>query len=250
MRHGKFTAKGVTAHCEIEGETVHQVSGVPWSAGYKRTGQTYKLSEVRLLAPIQHPGKVFAMALNYASHLHNQPKPERPEPFLKPSTSICGTGDAILLPRDSTRIDAESELVAVIGKQARNVSEKDAPGYVYGYTCGNDVSARDWQRGDKSWWRAKGSDTFSPIGPWIETNVDPSKVQIIGRINGKEAQRCHGSEMIFNVAQCVSFISKYCTLMPGDMIFTGTSGTPDALKPGDKVDIEISGIGTLSNTCK
>jgi 2-keto-4-pentenoate hydratase/2-oxohepta-3-ene-1,7-dioic acid hydratase in catechol pathway len=250
MRYGKFTAKGVTAHCEIEGDTVHQVSGLPWSQGYKRTGQTYRLSEVKLLAPIQHPGKVFAMALNYGSHLHDAPKPERPEPFLKPSTSICGPGDPIVLPRDSNRIDAESELVAVIGKQAKNVSEKDALSYVYGYTCGNDVSARDWQRGDKSWWRAKGSDSFSPIGPWIETNVDPSKVTIVGRINGKEAQRCHGSEMIFNVAQCVSFISKYVTLMPGDMIFTGTSGTPDALKPGDKVDIEISGIGTLSNVCK
>lgn len=250
MRYGKFTAKGVTAHCEIEGETVHQVSGLPWNDGYKRTGQTFKLSEVKLLAPIQHPGKILAMALNYGSHLHDAPKPERPEPFLKPSTSIAGPNDPIILPRDSTRIDAESELVVVIGKTAKNVSEKDALNYVYGYTCGNDVSARDWQRGDKSWWRAKGSDTFSPIGPWIETKLDPTKAQIIGRINGKEAQRCNTSEMIFNVVQCISFISKYMTLNPGDMIFTGTSGTPDALKPGDKVEIEISGIGTLVNTCK
>ena len=156
----------------------------------------------------------------------------------------------MVLPPDSQRVDMEAELVAVIGKNAKNVSEADALDYVFGYTCGNDVSEREWQNssgGDIQWWRAKSSDTFSPIGPVIETDLDPTDVRIRGRVNGAEGQSCHTSEMIFNVVQAISFISKYVTLEPGDLIFTGTAGAPPTLKSGDVTEVEIAGIGTLTN---
>ncbi len=236
-------------HAILDGDTVEVIDASPQNP-WKRTGEKFKVSEGKLLAPIEHPGKMLALALNYGSHLHGAARPSRPEPFYKNWNSIVGPGAPIVLPKDVGKVDMEAELVVVIGKQAKNVSEADALKHVLGYTCGNDVSAREWQGGptaDKQWWLAKSSDTFGPIGPSIVTDLDPTKVTIIGRVNGKEGQRCISGEMIFGVKEAISFISRYVTLNPGDMIWTGTSGSTPQLKAGDTTEIEIAGIGVLSN---
>jgi 2-keto-4-pentenoate hydratase/2-oxohepta-3-ene-1,7-dioic acid hydratase in catechol pathway len=147
-------------------------------------------------------------------------------------------------------VEEEAELVVVIGKSCKNVSVDQAMDYVFGYTCGNDVSARPWQRGDKQWWRAKSSDTFTPFGPWIETDLDESKLDIWARINGKEVQYCNSAELLFDIPTIISFVSQVVTLEPGDLIYTGTSGTPAELEDGDVVDVEVAGIGVLSNPVK
>lgn len=247
MKFVRFSAGGSNSYGIVDGDTVKAISG-PGYSDYTETGATHALADVILLAPVE-PNKMLAMALNYGSHLHDAPAPERPEPFLKSETSLAGTGDTIRIPSDSEKVDAEAELVVVIGKTATNVSLEDAMDHVFGYSCGNDVSARDWQASDTSWWRAKSSDTFSPIGPWIVTGIDPTNLDIEGRINGVAAQNCNTSEMIHDIPKTISFISKYMTLEPGDCIFTGTSGTAGQIKPGDTVEVEISQIGTLSNIC-
>ena len=249
MKYARFEAEGRSAYGIVAGDEVRELSDSPLN-DHSETGTVHRLADVKLLAPIPRPGKIMAMALNYHSHLHGAPPPSRPEPFYKTSSSVVGPGDPVVLPPDFQRVDMEAELVAVIGKNAKNVSEADALDYVFGYTCGNDVSEREWQNssgGDIQWWRAKSSDTFSPIGPVIETDLDPTDVRIRGRVNGAEGQSCHTSEMIFNVVQAISFISKYVTLEPGDLIFTGTAGAPPTLKSGDVTEVEIAGIGTLTN---
>ena len=249
MKYARFEVAGKSAYGIVEGDEVRELSGSPLK-DHSETGAVHRLADVRLLAPIPRPGKIMAMALNYYSHLHGAPPPSRPEPFYKTGSSVVGPGDTVVLPLDFQHVDMEAELVVVIGKNARNVSEADALDYVFGYTCGNDVSEREWQSGaskDIQWWRAKSADTFSPIGPVIETDLDPTDVQISGRVNGAEGQSCHTSEMIFNVVQAISFISKYVTLEPGDLIFTGTAGAPPGLKSGDVTEVEIAGIGTLTN---
>ena len=249
MKYARFEADGRTTHGIVAGDEVREISDSPLN-DHSETGAVHRLSDVTLLAPIARPGKIMAMALNYRSHLHGAPPPSRPEPFYKTATSVVGPGETVVLPADFQHVDMEAELVVVIGKNAKNVSEADALDYVLGYTCGNDVSEREWQSGsgkDVQWWRAKSADTFSPIGPVIETDIDPTDVEIRGSVNGVEGQKCHTSEMIFNVVQAISFISRYVTLEPGDLIFTGTAGAPPALKSGDVTEVEIAGIGTLSN---
>lgn len=248
MRFVRFEADGRASYGILDGDTIKEISGAPFD-GHTETGSTHPLSSVRLLAPAQ-PRKMLAMALNYGSHLHGADAPSRPEPFFKTHTSVIGPEDPIVLPRDSEKVDAEAELVVVIGKVAKNVSVDEALSYVFGYTCGNDVSARDWQSADKSWWRAKSSDTFSPLGPWIETEIDGRNLDIRGRINGKQVQACNSSEMIFGIPETIADISKYLTLEPGDCLFTGTSGTAGQLHPGDVVEVEVQGIGSLRNPVK
>lgn len=245
MKFARFEVNGKKSYGIVDGDTVKEISAPPYEQ-YQETGTTHPLSSVKLLAPVE-PKKMLAMALNYGSHLHGAAAPSRPEPFFKTHTSVIGPNDTIVLPNDSKKVDAESEMVVVIGKTAKNVSEADALDYVLGYTCGNDVSARDWQANDKSWWRAKSSDTFSPLGPWIVTGIDATDLQITGRINGKVVQTCRTSEMIFGVKATIADISKYVTLEPGDCIFTGTSGTAGEMHAGDSVEIEIENIGTLKN---
>ncbi len=252
MKFVRFKKGEGSAYGIVDGDKVKEISGSPLRE-YKETGETHALSSIKILAPIARPGKMLALALNYGSHLHGADRPQRPEPFYKTITSIIGPGDTIELPPDAGKVDMESELVVVIGKQAKNVSEDQALDYVFGYTCGNDVSAREWQSGataDKQWWRAKSADTFSPMGPFIATGLDPQKLKIKGRLNGKEGQSCDTSEMLFNVRQAIAFISKYATLEPGDMIWTGTSGSTPQLSSGDTVEIEIDGIGVLTNPVK
>ena len=249
MKYARFETEGRSAYGIVDGDEIRELSGSPLE-DHSETGTVHRLADVKLLAPIARPGKIMAMALNYSSHLHGASPPSRPEPFYKTSSSVVGPGDPVVLPPDSQRVEMEAELVVVIGKNAKNVSEDDALDYVFGYTCGNDISEREWQNGadkDIQFWRAKSADTFSPIGPFIATGLDPTDMWIHGRVNDIEGQTCHTGEMIFNVVQAISFISKYATLEPGDLIFTGTSGAPPALKSGDVTEVEIAGIGTLTN---
>ncbi len=205
-------------------------------------------SGLKLLAPTV-PGKVICVGLNYSAHAAEtgSPLPELPMFFLKPATAICNPGDPITLPKISDHVEHECELVVVIGRKARNVSEAEALDYVLGYTCGNDVSARDWQRRETQWFRGKGFDTFFPFGPWIETDLEPGNLGIRTRVNGQIRQNSTTSDLIFGVANLVADASRTATLLPGDVIATGTPEGVSPISAGDLVEIEIDGIGTLAN---
>jgi 2-keto-4-pentenoate hydratase/2-oxohepta-3-ene-1,7-dioic acid hydratase in catechol pathway len=190
---------------------------------------------------------VLAVGLNYKSHLGNRPAPEKPELFFKPLTSLQNPDGEIVIPPGAKNVHYEGELVIVIGKRAQRVSADKANDYIFGYTCGNDVSERDWQRGDLQWWRAKGSDTFGPLGPAIVTGLDYKKSRLQTRVNGEVKQSQLLSDLLFDAAATVSFTSQYVTLERGDVIYTGTPGATSAMKPGDVVEVEIDGIGTLRN---
>ena len=205
---------------------------------------------MKILAPCV-PGKILAVGLNYRSHIGEREPLKEPLIFIKTPTSLVGPGDPIVIPKIfEGRVDEEGEVVAIIKEQCKNVSKESALSYVLGYTCGNDVSARDWQRGDGQWWRAKASDTFSPAGPFIVTGLDPSDLRLTARINGQVVQSESTSMFLFDLPTVISHISKVMTLEPGDMIYTGTPGTPGEMKDGDVCDIDIEGIGVLSNPVK
>jgi 2-keto-4-pentenoate hydratase/2-oxohepta-3-ene-1,7-dioic acid hydratase in catechol pathway len=248
LKFGSFEKSGSKFIGIINGEKIEEIKGDIFTEKYDRTGNFYDISELKILPPVT-PSSMLALAKNYGSHLQGEEPPKQPEPFFKTISSIAAHNDEIIIPKDSEKVDAESELVVVIGKLAKNVSQDKAYDHIFGYTCGNDVSARDWQKGDKSWWRAKSSDSFSPIGPCIETNINPENLQITGKVNGNIVQSCNTSEMIWSIPKTIEFITKYVTLFPGDCIFTGTSGTAGQISPGDLVEIEIEGIGNLVNRC-
>ena len=248
LKFGSFEKSGAKFIGIINGEKIEEIKGDIFTEKYDLTGNSYDISELKILPPVI-PSSMLALAKNYGSHLQGEAPPKQPEPFFKTISSIAGHNDEIIIPRDSKKVDAESELVVVIGKLSKNVPQDKAYDHIIGYTCGNDVSARDWQKEDKSWWRAKSSDSFSPIGPYIETNIDPENLQITGKVNGNIVQSCNTSEMIWSIPKTIEFITKYVTLFPGDCIFTGTSGTAGQISPGDLVEIEIDGIGSLVNRC-
>jgi 2-keto-4-pentenoate hydratase/2-oxohepta-3-ene-1,7-dioic acid hydratase in catechol pathway len=246
MRIVRYSRGGQVSYGSQEGDTIRPITGDIFGQ-YEVTGESVPLSSVKLLAPIPNPSKVLAIALNYQSHLGERPQPKVPEPFYKPASAIVGPDDTVVLPKGAGRIDAEGELVVIIGRRCSKVSPQEAMDYVFGYTCGNDVSARIWQRNDIQWWRAKGSDTFAPLGPAIVTGLDPTKLELETRINGERAQYSPVSDLIYDVAECISFSSSCVTLEPGDLIYTGTPGTTQPLKKGDVVEVEISEIGVLRN---
>lgn len=248
----RFQRGETIAHGLIEGDRVRPISG-DFFGVHEASSESYALSEVRLLAPVD-PRKVLAAAVNYQSHvpsgrtvLKSDDAPQVPQLFFKPSSSVIGPDDTIVLPAEAPRVDAEGEQVAVIGRTCRNVDAAHALDYVFGYTCGNDLSARHWQRDDIQWWRAKGSDTFTAIGPVIVTGLDPTNMELRTLVNGEEKQASSTSKLIFSLAQLIAFCSKYMTLEPGDLIFTGTPGEPPKLEDGDIVEVEIAGIGVLRN---
>lgn len=246
MRFARISKDGDVSFAVVEGDEVTMITGSPFGEWEKSGTATTPLDEAGLVAPCS-PGKILAMAENFGSHLHGAVEHTEPQPFWKAPNSIVGPGESILLPSHAGQVDAEGELVAVIGSRCSKVAPEHALGYVLGYTCGNDVSARYWQKNDRQWWRGKSSDTFGPIGPTIVSDVDPSDLEVVTRINGKEVQRCSVSEMIFDFAALISFVSQSVTLEPGDLIFSGTSGSPATLHDGDTVEVEATGIGVLSN---
>ena len=215
---------------------------------YRREEAKIPVASVRLLAPIQ-PSKIICIGRNYAEHAkeHEVEVPKVPLLFLKPPSSIADPGQAILLPPQSLQVEHEAELVVVIGKRTRNVTVERAQDTIFGYTVGNDVTARDLQRSDGQWTRAKGFDTFCPFGPWVDTEFDPSDAIITCRVSGQPRQMASTRDMVFNVSMLIAFISSVMTLEPGDLIFTGTPAGVSPLKDGDDVEVEIEGLGKLSN---
>ncbi|MBI4216235.1 MAG: fumarylacetoacetate hydrolase family protein [Chloroflexi bacterium] len=250
MNIARFLWKDKVQHGVVEGNQVYALRGDLF--GEPRRGRRLAdLSQVKLLAPIVPP-KMLAMALNYRTHVREErPMPPNPELFWKPPTSVIGPEDSIILHPGATNVHYESELVVVMKRRAHKVSEAEALDYVLGYTCGNDVSCRNWQftqqGGDMQWWRAKGADTFSPLGPVIVTGADWTKFPIVLRLNGEVKQTCVTGDMHHPVPKIISFASQAVTLEPGDCIFTGTSGATTAMKPGDVVEVDIKGIGVLRN---
>ena len=242
FRHGNRIATGA-----VEGDYLRPLAGTFFENPVP-TGEDVPLAEVRLLAPII-PSKIVAVGRNYADHAEEMGGaiPDEPVIFLKPSTAVIGPGDLIPYPPASTRVDHEAELAVVVGRLARKVRSEEAGRFILGYTCGNDVTARDLQSKDGQWTRAKGFDGFCPLGPWIETELDPMDLAIECRVNGEPRQAARTSQLAFGPGALIEFVSNVMTLLPGDVILTGTPAGVGALEVGDKVEVEIEGIGVLQN---
>jgi 2-keto-4-pentenoate hydratase/2-oxohepta-3-ene-1,7-dioic acid hydratase in catechol pathway len=256
MRYARYATNDGPRCARIDGDVVIPLTGDFLAAG-KETDERLALDQVKLLAPVAPPN-ILAIGLNYKAHaIETQAEfPKAPVLFIKANTSTIGPDEPIILPTMAPdEVDYEAELAVVIGKTAHNVSPENALDYVFGYTCGNDVSARDAQlRIDKQWARGKSFDTFFPIGPWIDTDLNPANAEVICRVNGQVMQNSNTSDLIFSVAELVSYLSHCMTLLPGTVITTGTPGgvgfarkPPIFLRPGDVVEVEIGGIGTLRN---
>jgi 2-keto-4-pentenoate hydratase/2-oxohepta-3-ene-1,7-dioic acid hydratase in catechol pathway len=244
-KYVRYSAAGVTSYGILEGDQIRELKGDLF-ASPAPTGRQLPLASVKLLPPCD-PKKVIAVGLNYKTHLGERPAAEYPGLFAKYPTSIIAHGESIVIPPDARNVHYEGELVVVIGKRAKNVDVKTAKSYVFGVTIGNDVSERDWQKQDLQWFRAKASDTFGPMGPSIVTGLNYDDLLLQTKLNGEVVQSQRTKDLIFDVATIVSYLSKYVTLEPGDVIFSGTPGTTRAFKPGDTIEVEIEGIGTLRN---
>ena len=250
-RYVRYSHNDSIAYGVVDGDHVRQLSGAPWSGGTP-TGAVVATDKVDLLAPAE-PSKVIAVGYNYTSHREdmtheeNRPIPEHPPLFLKLPTTITGPGTDIVYPADATDLHYEGELVVVIGKTASQVSSDDAHKYIFGVTAGNDVSERDWQANDLQWLRAKASDTFGPLGPSIVTGLNYLDLRVQTRLNGETMQDQSSRDHIHDIHAILSFVSQYVTLLPGDIIYTGTPGSTSAMKPGDVVEIEVEGVGVLRN---
>jgi 2-keto-4-pentenoate hydratase/2-oxohepta-3-ene-1,7-dioic acid hydratase in catechol pathway len=210
------------------------------------TGHVFQLDQVRLLAPCE-PTKILAVGLNYRSHLGSRAVPNEPGLFFKPVSAMLDPGGTIVVPSGTRQCEFEGELVIVIGKKARNIRPGEAGDYVFGVTCGNDISARDWQKSDLQWWRAKGCDTFAPFGPMIVQGLNYNDLLLTSRLDGDIKQQQRTSDLIFSVHEIVSFASRHLTLCPGDIIYTGTPGATAALTSGSTVEVELEGVGILQN---
>jgi 2-keto-4-pentenoate hydratase/2-oxohepta-3-ene-1,7-dioic acid hydratase in catechol pathway len=257
VRIARFAKGDGVAYGIVEGEpgqsqTIAELYGHPFGidpAGVRLTGQRYPLAEVRLLAPVL-PSKVVAVGKNYASHAKEMgwEPPGEPVLFLKPSTSVTGPGDRIAYPVKLTdRVDYEGELAVIIGRLCRDVPKERAEDVIFGYTCANDVTARDLQARDGQWTRAKGFDTFCPLGPWMETGTNPSDLGITTTVNGDVRQHARTSELLWDVLSLIEYVSAVMTLLPGDVLLTGTPEGVGPLTDGDEVAVTIESIGTLTN---
>jgi 2-keto-4-pentenoate hydratase/2-oxohepta-3-ene-1,7-dioic acid hydratase in catechol pathway len=245
-RYVRFEINEVRVYGLLEGERVRQLSGDLFGK-WEKTEKTYALEEVKLLVPAPENCKVLALAGNFRSHLGTQQTHENPEVFFKVASALLPHGESIVIPKGAGHVHYEAEMVIVIGRRARKVTEEEARDYVLGVTAGNDISARTWQKNDVQWWRAKGSDTFAPCGPVIVSGVNYDDLSLVLRQNGQVRQETRTSEMVHNVARIVSWISRHVTLEPGDLIYTGTPGTTSDIQPGDVLEVELEGAGVLRN---
>jgi 2-keto-4-pentenoate hydratase/2-oxohepta-3-ene-1,7-dioic acid hydratase in catechol pathway len=244
----RYSSDSVVSYGILDGETVREIQGGLFGSRTP-TGVSHPLSAVQLLYPCQ-PGKILAVGLNYKSHLGNRPQPAHPEMFYKPVSALQNPGSPIVIPRDATDVHSEGEMVVVVGRELRNAGADEARNAVFGVTCGNDVSDRNWQHGEKKdlqWWRAKGSDTFAPLGPAILTGADYGNLLLQTRINGEIVQKQYTSDLIFDVAAILSWISGWVTLQPGDIVYTGTPGNTRRMSPGDVAEVELEQVGVLRN---
>ena len=242
MRFEKGSAR---AYGLLDGDTVKELWGAPFENVWE-TGRRFALGDVKLLVPCE-PSKVLALAGNYRSHLGDTPAHTNPEAFIKAPSALLAHEGAIVIPRGAEDVHFEGELVIVIGRKAKNAAPAEAATHIFGYTCGNDVSARIWQKNDVQWWRAKACDTFAPLGPWIACGIDPAALRLTTRVNGRVTQDSPTNLLVHDAAAIVSFLSAHMTLLPGDIIYTGTPGTTSALASGDVVEVDIDGIGVLRN---
>ena len=245
-KYVRYEHGGAASYGVLEGETIHQLRGDVFESP-ERTGVTVALGDVTLLPPSE-PKKVVAAGLNYRSHLGGAQPAEYPGLFDKHATSLIGHEAEITYYEDATNLHFEGEMVLIIGKVTRNVSVEDAPAHVFAVAPGNDVSERVWQSNDLQWFRAKGADTFGPVGPVMARGVDYDDLLLQTRVNGQVLQSQRTRDLLFDSSYLVSYVSRYVTLEPGDMIFTGTPGSTSAMQPGDVVEIELEHVGVLRNT--
>jgi len=248
MRLVRFRTETSTASGILHGNEVLELKEGLFGTLTPR-GPAHDLSRVKLLAPCV-PSKIVAVGLNYRDHANElgMPTSETPILFLKPASTVIGPGDGIVYPVQSSQVDYEAELGVVIKQRTKNVTPEEAGRHILGYTCVNDVTARDLQKKDGQWTRAKSFDTFCPVGPWIETELDPDDLLIESYLNGERRQSSRTSQFIFKVDHLVSFISQVMTLEPGDLIITGTPSGIGPMRPGDEIEVRIEGIGSLKNT--
>ncbi len=248
MRICRYQVTGAPSYGLVEGDNIAIIDTDPYSK-WKRTGNTVSLAKATLLAPCA-PTKVVAVGLNYIDHASelSMDVPKEPVIFLKPATAVIGPGESIVIPAMSHQVDYEAEIGVVIKHLAKNVTEDAAGDYILGYTCANDVTARDLQRTDGQWTRAKSFDTFAPIGPWIDTDFDPTEVKVESVLNGQVKQADSSKNMIFPIPRLISFISQVMTLNPGDIVMTGTPPGVGPMQAGDRITIRIEGLGVLTNT--
>ncbi len=255
MKLVRFIENNSIGYGKFENDIIIELNepGPDWcSSEFKETGRSFAPNKIRLLAPCL-PSKAICLGLNYRSHAEEMghPLPEFPILFMKPSTAVIGTGEAILCPPQSRRVDYEAELAVVIGRKAYQVSCDNALEYVFGYTCANDVTARDKQPADGQWTYAKSFDTFCPLGPVIDTSIDnPEELEIQGFLNDKLVQQSSTRDHHFSVSEIIEFVSSCMTLLPGDVIMTGTPSGIGPLRPGDRFKVTIERIGTLVNPVK
>lgn len=249
MKIARFSTGGDPRFGIVDGDEIVVLSGDPMFAGFDTTDERVPLAQARLLAPVIPRSKVVAVGKNYVDHVaeFGGEVPKEPLLFLKPNTAVIGPGDPIVLPRQSHRVDFEGELAIVIGSIARNVAEADVDSVIFGYTIANDVTARDLQKTDGQWARAKGFDTFCPLGPVIETEFVVSENSVSARLNSEVRQSAPFTDMVHSVASIVAYVSEAFTLLPGDVILTGTPAGVGRMVDGDVIEIEVSGIGILSN---
>ena len=242
----RYELGGNVSYGVLEGETIHELRGDIFDS-IERTGDTVALSAVRVLSPTA-PRKVVAIGFNYGSHLGDAEPAAEPGVFAKYPTSVIPHDSEITYYADATDLHYEGEMVLIIGRTARNVPKEEANDYIFAVAPGNDVSERAWQRDDLQWFRAKGADTFGPVGPVMVAGVDYNDILLQTRLNGDVVQSQRTKDLIFDTASIVSYVSKYLTLEAGDMIFTGTPGSTKAMKPGDVVEVELENVGILRNT--
>lgn len=252
MRIARFTTGDDPMFGLVDGagEKIAEITGDPLYTKIELTGTVHQVEEVRLLAPVIPRSKIIGIGRNYADHAKEMGNevPAEPLMFLIPNTAVIGPGDPVVMPEISERVDYEGELAVVIGRMCKDVSPEEAKKVVFGYTISNDVTARDLQKSDGQWSRAKGFDTFCPLGPWIETDLDPADSRVTTRLDGEVVQDGPTSDMIFGVAELISHASRAFTLLPGDVILTGTPEGVGPVKAGQRVEVEVPEIGVLANT--
>ncbi|WP_026552320.1 fumarylacetoacetate hydrolase family protein [Arthrobacter sp. H20] len=256
MRIARFVVDSDPAFGVVEGEEGQEeiavMAGDPFYSGVQLTGVRHELADVRLLAPVIPRSKIVGIGRNYAEHARELGNEVPPAPlmFFKPNTSVIGPGDPIVLPAFSDEISFESELAVVIGRICKDVPLDRVDQVVFGYTCANDLTARDAQKTDNQWARAKGFDTSCPVGPWIETDLDTENLRVRGRLDGELKQDGSTSQMIWGVKELVSYVSQAFTLLPGDLILTGTPAGVGLISEGQSYEVDIEGIGRLSNPAR
>jgi 2-keto-4-pentenoate hydratase/2-oxohepta-3-ene-1,7-dioic acid hydratase in catechol pathway len=254
MRWVRFSKDNAVSYGSLDGDTIREIRGEPWGDA-SPTGRTLALADVKLEIPVI-PRTFYAAGINYAAHIREMAHkrgvepvfPEKADIGYRANNALVADGEAVVIPHHAPpKINYEGELVVIIGKQVKHLTEANAMSCVFGYTIGNDVSERTWQRGDRTFWRGKNTDTFKPMGPWIETDVDLDAMETTIRVNGKEDLRFKTNDMIFGIAHYIAVMTQNLTLYPGDVIWMGTDGTSPDLVDGDVVEVELTGIGVLHN---